>query len=64
MIFDLDSTHSDTFGNQENSDYNAHYQMNGYHPLNATFKKKKTNFKESVCLKILISRKKISSLGI
>jgi len=31
MIFDLDSTHSD---------YNAHYQMNGYHPLNATLKKK------------------------
>lgn len=33
MIFDLDSTHSDTFGNQENSNYNAHYQTNGYHPL-------------------------------
>jgi len=33
MIFDLDSTHSDTFGNQEKSDYNAHYQTNGYHPL-------------------------------
>ena len=26
MIFDLDSTHSDTSGNQEKSDYNAHYQ--------------------------------------
>lgn len=33
MIFDLDSTHSDTFGNQEQTDYNAHYQTNGYHPL-------------------------------
>lgn len=33
MIFDLDSTHSDTFGNQEMTDYNAHYQTNGYHPL-------------------------------
>ena len=33
MIFDLDSTHSDTFGNQEMTDYNAHYQTTGYHPL-------------------------------
>ena len=33
MIIDLDSTHSDTFGNQEQTDYNAHYQTNGYHPL-------------------------------
>ena len=33
MIIDLDSTHSDTFGNQEQADYNAHYQTNGYHPL-------------------------------
>lgn len=33
MIFDLDSTHSDTFGNQEQTDYNHHYQTNGYHPL-------------------------------
>lgn len=33
LIFDLDSTHSDTFGNQEQTDYNAHYQTNGYHPL-------------------------------
>ena len=32
MIFDLDSTHSDTYGNQEKTDYNAHYQTNGYHP--------------------------------
>src|SRR5699024_8170663 len=33
MIIDLDSTHSDTFGNQEQTDYNFHYQTNGYHPL-------------------------------
>ena len=33
MIFDLDSTHSDTYGDQENTDYNAHYRTNGYHPL-------------------------------
>ena len=33
MIFDLDSTHSDTYGKQERTDYNAHYQTNGYHPL-------------------------------
>src|SRR5699024_4628233 len=33
MIIDLDSTHSDTFGHQEQTDYNAHYQTNGYHPL-------------------------------
>jgi len=33
IIIDLDSTHSDTFGNQEGTNYNAHYQTNGYHPL-------------------------------
>ena len=33
MIFDLDSTHSDTYGKQELSSYNAHYGTNGYHPL-------------------------------
>ena len=33
MIIDLDSTHSDTFGSQEQTDYNAHYRTNGYHPL-------------------------------
>ena len=27
------STHSDTYGNQEKTDYNAHYQTNGYRPL-------------------------------
>lgn len=33
LVIDLDSTHSDTFGNQEATDYNAHYGTNGYHPL-------------------------------
>lgn len=33
MIIDLDSTRSDTFGNQEQTAYNAHYGTNGYHPL-------------------------------
>lgn len=33
LLIDLDSTHSDTFGSQEQTDYNAHYQTNGYHPL-------------------------------
>ena len=33
MIFDLDSTHSDKYRKQEKTDYNAHYQTNGYHPL-------------------------------
>lgn len=32
-IIDLDSTHSDTFGNQEGTNYNAHYQTNGSPPL-------------------------------
>lgn len=35
MIIDVDSTHSDTFGQQENARYNAHYQVDGYHPLMA-----------------------------
>ena len=35
LIFDLDSTHSDTFGHQEMTDYNAHYQTSGYHLLGA-----------------------------
>ncbi|EPN9378939.1 IS1380 family transposase [Enterococcus lactis] len=33
LIIDLDSTHSDTFGNQEATNFNAHYKTNGYHPL-------------------------------
>jgi hypothetical protein len=33
LIVDLDSTHSDTYGNQEASAYNAHYGTVGFHPL-------------------------------
>lgn len=33
MIIDLDSTHSDTFGSQEQTDYNTHYGTHGYHPI-------------------------------
>lgn len=33
MVLDLDSTHTDTYGKQENSAFNTHYQVNGYHPL-------------------------------
>lgn len=33
LLIDLDSTHSDTFGNQEDTNFNAHYGTNGYHPL-------------------------------
>ncbi|CEA00391.1 Transposase DDE domain protein [Metalysinibacillus saudimassiliensis] len=33
LIFDLDSTHADTYGNQEKSSYNAHYRTLGFHPL-------------------------------
>lgn len=33
LILDLDSTHADTYGDQEKSAYNGHYQTNGYHPL-------------------------------
>ncbi|WP_368652261.1 IS1380 family transposase [Ornithinibacillus sp. 4-3] len=33
LIFDLDSTHSDTYGNQESAAYNAHYGTIGFHPL-------------------------------
>lgn len=33
LILDLDSTHSDTFGKQEESAYNAHYGTVGFHPL-------------------------------
>ncbi len=32
-IIDIDSTHSDTYGNQKATDYNAHYGSEGYHPL-------------------------------
>jgi len=33
LIFDLDSTHSDTYGNQESAAYDAHYGTVGFHPL-------------------------------
>lgn len=33
FIIDLDSTHTDTFGRQEQANYNAHYQTYGHHPL-------------------------------
>ncbi|OJG28559.1 hypothetical protein RU98_GL000152 [Enterococcus caccae] len=33
MVIDVDSTHSDTFGKQENTAYNGHYGTVGYHPL-------------------------------
>lgn len=33
IIFDLDSTNSDTYGDQYGSAYNSHYGSNGYHPL-------------------------------
>lgn len=33
LIFDLDSTHADTYGNQEKYSYNAHYRTLGFHPL-------------------------------
>src|SRR5690554_5975220 len=33
LFIDLDSTHSDTYGNQESSSYNTHYGTIGFHPL-------------------------------
>lgn len=33
LILDLDSTHSDTYGDQESAAYNAHYGTIGFHPL-------------------------------
>jgi len=33
VIFDLDSTHADTYGNQESNAYNAHYGTVGFHPI-------------------------------
>lgn len=32
FVLDIDSTHADTFGEQESSAYNAHYMAKGYHP--------------------------------
>lgn len=33
LVIDIDSTHFDTFGKQEDTDYNAHYGTYGFHPL-------------------------------
>ncbi|WP_077296824.1 IS1380 family transposase, partial [Virgibacillus pantothenticus] len=33
FVFDLDSANFTTCGNQYETNYNAHYQTNGYHPL-------------------------------
>lgn len=33
VVLDVDSTHIDTHGHQENSAYNYHYGTTGYHPL-------------------------------
>ncbi len=33
IIFDLDSTHADAYGNQQSITYNAHYGTVGFHPL-------------------------------
>ena len=33
MVLDLDSTYCDTYGDQEGTAFNTHYQTTGYHPL-------------------------------
>ncbi|AXI00766.1 hypothetical protein DV702_14270 [Sporosarcina sp. PTS2304] len=33
MIVDLGSSHADTYGQQEMTAYNVHYQTIGFHPL-------------------------------
>ena len=33
LLIDLDSSHVDTYGNQEQASYNAHYGTVGFHPL-------------------------------
>lgn len=33
MVIDIDSTHADTYGNQDQTNYNVHYGTEGYHPL-------------------------------
>src|SRR5699024_2755100 len=33
LILDLDSTHADTYGDQEETAFNAHYETVGFHPL-------------------------------
>lgn len=32
FVLDIDSTHSDTYGRQEDATFNAHYMAYGYHP--------------------------------
>jgi len=33
VLLDLDTPLLDTYGEQEGSDFNYHYQSNGYHPI-------------------------------
>lgn len=33
ILYDIDSTLLDTYGNQERESFNYHYQAHGYHPL-------------------------------
>ncbi|MGE7942252.1 hypothetical protein ACQKNB_09205 [Lysinibacillus xylanilyticus] len=33
LLFDLESPHVDTYGNQEKSAYNAHYRTVGFYSL-------------------------------
>ena len=33
VLFDIDTTLCNTYGNQEGANFNHHYQANGYHPL-------------------------------
>ena len=33
MLFDIDSTLLDTYGNQKGEGFNSHYRAHGYHPL-------------------------------
>ena len=33
VLFDIDTTHFETYGNQEGSSFNTHYQSTGYHPI-------------------------------
>lgn len=33
IILDIDSTNFETYGNQYESNYNFHYEANGFHPL-------------------------------
>lgn len=33
LLIDLDSSHMDTYGQQENASYNTYYGTSGFHPL-------------------------------